>query len=151
MTNKPISISPSSTFPTYVAIFQFLLHIVFILRNWFDMQELVRHTISFNSRHSTDKQVDFTEVSTVSFTCSFPHILRRYTDLVCQYNLSFTPNAIWCVSYKSLSHYLYTDLRYGSYRLPKLELGLTLSVTGWQGMLTPPMLLIQPLLFPGSV
>jgi hypothetical protein len=56
----------------------------------------------------------------------------------------FGPNAVWCVSYQSLSRFWYTNLDYGSNRLPKLELGLMADVTGWQGILarrhmTPPM------------
>jgi hypothetical protein len=31
-----------------------------------------------------------------------------------------------------------TDLDYGSYRLPDLEMGFTAGFTGGQGMLTPP-------------
>jgi hypothetical protein len=44
----------------------------------------------FNARQSTDKQVDVTWVSTVSFTRSlnFSKFYGRYNDLVCQYNLS---------------------------------------------------------------
>jgi hypothetical protein len=42
-----------------------------------------------------------------------------------------------CVAYQSQSHIWYTDLDYCSYRLPKMELGLTVSVTGRQGMVTP--------------
>jgi hypothetical protein len=38
-------ISESAT-AGYVAIFHFHLHVVYILRSWFGMQELVRHTIN---------------------------------------------------------------------------------------------------------
>jgi hypothetical protein len=47
MTNGMISIYPSSTFLTYVVIFQLHLHMVYIYRSLFDMQELAQHTISF--------------------------------------------------------------------------------------------------------
>jgi hypothetical protein len=47
LTNGMISISSSSTSLTYVVIFQLHLHMVYIYRNVFDMQELARHTISF--------------------------------------------------------------------------------------------------------
>jgi hypothetical protein len=50
MTNGTFSISPSSTSLTlvsYVAILHFHLHMVFISRSWFGMEELARHTISF--------------------------------------------------------------------------------------------------------
>jgi hypothetical protein len=60
---------------------------------------------------------------------------------------SCRPNAVWCVSYQSLSRW-YTDLDYGSNRLPELELWLTAGVTGRQGMFTTPMHLIPPLVYP---
>jgi hypothetical protein len=47
MTNGMISISPLSTFLTYIVIFQLHLHMVYIYRSLFDMQELARLTISF--------------------------------------------------------------------------------------------------------
>jgi hypothetical protein len=47
MTNGMILISPSSTSLTYVVIFQLHLHMVYIYRSLFDMQELARKTISF--------------------------------------------------------------------------------------------------------
>jgi hypothetical protein len=47
MTNGIISISPSSTSLTYVILFQLHLHMVYLYRNLFDMQELAQHTISF--------------------------------------------------------------------------------------------------------
>jgi hypothetical protein len=47
MTNGMISISPLSTSFTYVVIFQLQLHMVYIFRNLFHMQELARHTTSF--------------------------------------------------------------------------------------------------------
>jgi hypothetical protein len=50
------------------------------------MQELVLHTISFNSTQATDEQVDVTGVSTISFKCSISQLFGRYNDLLCQYN-----------------------------------------------------------------
>jgi hypothetical protein len=47
MTNGMISISPSSTSHIYVVIFQLHLHMAYTYRSLFDMQELARHTISF--------------------------------------------------------------------------------------------------------
>jgi hypothetical protein len=44
--NGTISIFPSSTFITHVAIFKFYLHIMFMPRSWLGMQEIVRHVIS---------------------------------------------------------------------------------------------------------
>jgi hypothetical protein len=66
MTNEMISISQSSTSLTYLAILHIHLHMVFISRNRFDMQELVLHMISFFKRQSTDKQADVAGVSKVS-------------------------------------------------------------------------------------
>jgi hypothetical protein len=43
--------------------------------------------------------------------------------------------------------FLTHDLDYGSYRLPNLEMGLTVDVTGQQGILTPPRHLILPLIY----
>jgi hypothetical protein len=134
MTNGMISISPSSTFLTYVAIFQFHLYMVFIFRSWLGMQELVQH--------KTDKQVDVTVwVSTVSFTGSLPQILWSlqtqeclcYNDLVCQCNLSFGQSFIPIVK-PFLIHWSW--LQYGSTRL---NLNWT-CVTGRKRMLTPPRL-----------
>ena len=83
MPNVIISIS-FSIFFTYVTIFLFHLHIVFISPSWFAMQELVQHTINFNSRQSTDKHVDdkgFQSHLQATFG-------KSYNGLVCQYNLS---------------------------------------------------------------
>jgi hypothetical protein len=46
---------------------------------------------------------------------------------------------------------LFTDLDYGSNRLPELKLGLTAGVTGWQEMFTPPRHLIHLWYFQRSV
>jgi hypothetical protein len=43
----------------------------------------------------------------------------------------------------------HTDFDYGLLRLPDLEIGLAVGVTGQQGMLTPPSHLILPLVCPG--
>jgi hypothetical protein len=138
--NETISISPSSTFLTYVAIFQFHQHMVFISCRCFGMREIVWHMISFfYSRYSTDKQGFL-----VSFTGSFPQIVRSLQRSRLPIQPSFRPNAVWCVSYGSLSLSLYTDLDYGSCHLPELELELKAGVTGWQWMSTPPRPVIPP-------
>jgi hypothetical protein len=103
---------------------------------------------NFNSMQSADKQINVTGVSTVSFTDSFPQILRSLQRSSLPIQPSFTPNAVWCVSYQSLSRSWYTDLDYDSYRLPDLELGLTMGVTDQQGVLTPPRYLIPRLIYP---
>jgi hypothetical protein len=115
-----IKFSTLFTFLTYVAIFHLHQHMVFISRSWFRMQELVWHTINFNSRQSTDKQVKETGVSTVSFTGIFLQILRSLQ----RSSWPIQP-AVWCVSYQSLRHSWDTDPDYGLYRLPDLEIGLT--------------------------
>jgi hypothetical protein len=110
------------------------------------MQELAQHTISFSSRQSTNKQIDDTLLSTVSFTGSFPQILwslqRSY--LPTQHSLG---HMLSDVSHLSLSRSLHTDLDNHSYRLSNLEIRLTAGVTGQQGMLIPPWLLIPPLIY----
>jgi hypothetical protein len=118
---------------------------VFISRSWFDMQELVRQTISFNSRQSTDKQIGVTGVSSVSFSGSFPQILRSLQLPSLPIQPSFWPNGIWCVSYRSLSRSWHTDLDYCSYHLPELADGGCDQSTG---VLTPPIHLIPPLVYP---
>jgi hypothetical protein len=140
MTNGIISISPLSIFLTYIAIFQFFiyLHMMLISRSWFGMQELVRHMICFlNSGQSTDNQVNIM-ISTVLFTGSFPQNLRSLQRSSLPVQLSFRPNAVWCVSHQPSSWSLHTDGGYGLYHLPDLELGFTAGVTGRQGILTPP-------------
>jgi hypothetical protein len=59
----------------------------------------------------------------------------------------FGPHAVWYVSYQSLSRSRNTDLDYGSYRLSNVEIGLTVVVTGQQGMLIPQWHLVPPLIY----
>jgi hypothetical protein len=60
--------------------------------------------------------------------------LIRYTRACSTYNQFlisvFRPNAVWCISYQSLSRFWHTNPDYGSYRLPNLEIGLMAGVTG---------------------
>jgi hypothetical protein len=74
-------------------------------RSLFDMQELLRQTISllFSSRLYTDKQVDVTGISTVSFTGSFPQILWSLQQFYLPIQPFFGPHAVWYVLYQSLS------------------------------------------------
>jgi hypothetical protein len=101
----------------------------------------------FNSRQSADKQVYVTGFSTVSFSASFPQILRSLQRSSLQIQPSIRPN-VWCVSFQSFSRSWYSDLDYGWYRLHEMELGLTAGVTGRLGMYTPPRNLIQLLVYP---
>jgi hypothetical protein len=72
-----------------VAIFHFHLHKLWCLylvadsvcKSLFDIRSV------FDSRQSTDKQVDVTGVSTVLFKDSFPQILRLLQQSSWQYNL----------------------------------------------------------------
>jgi hypothetical protein len=57
----------------------------------------------FDWRQSTDKQDDVTGVSTVSFTGSFPQILRSLQRSSLCIQPSLNQNAISCVSYLLLS------------------------------------------------
>jgi hypothetical protein len=59
----------------------------------------------------------------------------------------FRPNAVWRVSYQSLSRSWDTDLVFGVFRLPALEIKLAEDMTGRQGMLTSRHR-IQPLVYP---
>jgi hypothetical protein len=104
----------------------------------------------FNSRQSTDKQVDVTGVSLISFTGSFPQILRLFQLSSFPILPSLRQNAVWCVSYQSWSRSWYTGLDYGMCRLPELELGITAGMTSRQGMFTPAKHLIPPLIYPFS-
>jgi hypothetical protein len=57
-------------------------------------------------------------------------------------------NAVWDVSYQSLSRLWYNDLNYSSNCFLELESGLTAGVTGQQGTLIHPRHLIPPLVYP---
>jgi hypothetical protein len=72
----------------------------------------------FSSRQSTDKQVDVTGVSTVSFTGSFLQILWSLQRSHLPIQLVFGPHVVRYVSYQSLSRSWHTDLDYGSYNVP---------------------------------
>jgi hypothetical protein len=131
MTNGMISIFPSSTSLTYVVTFQLYIATYSICKSLLDIRSV------FSSRQSTDKLVDVKGVSTVSFTGSFPQILWSLQRSYLPMQPFFGPHAVWYVSYmyQSLSRSWHTDLDYGLYRLPNLEIGLTAGVTGLQGML----------------
>jgi hypothetical protein len=111
----------SVNFPTYVAIFH--LHSYFavdlVYKSMFDIRSV------FNSRQSTDKQIDVTRVSTVSFVDIFLQILRSSQRSNLQIQSSLVSNAFWCFSYQSLhiSRSWHTDLDYASYCLSDLEMG----------------------------
>jgi hypothetical protein len=49
------------------------------------------------------------------YIVSFPQILRSLQRYSLQIQPSLRPNAVWCVSYQSLSRSWYTDLDYGSF------------------------------------
>jgi hypothetical protein len=89
----------------------------------------------FSSRQSTDKQVDVAEVSTVSFTGSFPQILWSLQPSYLPIQPFFGPHAVWHVSYQSISQSWNTDLDYGSYRSSNVEIWLTAVVTDQKGCL----------------
>jgi hypothetical protein len=67
------------------------------------MQGPVPHTINFNLRKSNDKQIDVAEVelSTVSFTGSFPQILRSLELFSRPVQPSIRPNAVWPRDHKT--------------------------------------------------
>jgi hypothetical protein len=82
-----------------------------------------------------------------TITDSFPKMLWSLQRSYFPIQPFFGQHAVWYVSYQSLSRYWNTDLDYGSYRLFNMEIGLTAGVTGQQEMLTPPWLLIPPLIY----
>jgi hypothetical protein len=145
MTNRMISISPSSTFLFYIAISPaygvYISQLIRYTRACSTYDEFLIEAVCWQN-------VDATKISAVSFTSSFPNILWSLRRSSLPIQPSFRPNAVLCVSYQSLSRIWYTDLDYGSNRLPELELLLTAGVTGRQGMLTPPKHLTPPLVCP---
>jgi hypothetical protein len=140
MTNGMISISPSSTSLTYVVIFQLHLHMAYIYRSLFHMQDFARHTISFWF------EAVYWQISWChrGFNCLD---YRQFSANVMVVTTFLWTNAIWYISYQSLSCSWQTDLDYGLYRLSNVEIGLTAGATGQQGMLTRPWHLIPPLIY----
>jgi hypothetical protein len=128
---------PMQQYSNFTCIWCLYLAADSVCKSLFDIRSV------FSSRQSTDKQVDGRGVSTVSFTGSFLHILRSNLPI----QSSFGSNAVWCVSYQSLSRSWYTNVDYGLHRLPEPELGLMAGVTGRQEMPTPPRHLIPPLVY----
>jgi hypothetical protein len=161
MTNRIVSFSPSSTFLTYVAIFH--LHMVFVSRSWFGMQELVRHTIQFRLQAATYDQF-LIWVSLLTNTlmsrgflqsrlqAAFCKFYGGYNNLVCQYNLPLG-QVLSDVFHecRSLRRYWHADLDCSSCRLLDLEVGLMAGVAGRRGMLAPPGHLVPPLVYPEIV
>jgi hypothetical protein len=91
---------------------------------------------------ATDKQVDATGISTVSFTGSFLQILRSLQRSNLPIQPSFRPNYVLCFSYQSRSRSWLWFIP-----LSDLEIGLPAGVTGRQGMLTSPRHLVPPLVY----
>jgi hypothetical protein len=127
-----ISISPSSTFLTYVAFSPaygvYSSQLIRYARACLTYDQfLIRGSLLTNNLMSG--------VSTISFTGSFSQMLRllQRSILVCQYNLPLGQ--------------MLSDVP-GLMCLPELELGLTAGVTGRQGMFTPSSHLIPPLVYP---
>jgi hypothetical protein len=79
---------------------------MYAYKGFFDIRSV------FNSRQSTDKQVDVRGDSTVSFTRSFPQNLLylQWSGLPIHVQPFFRSNAVWCVSYQSSSHSWNTDI-----------------------------------------
>jgi hypothetical protein len=94
MTNGTISVFPSSTVLTYVAIFQFQYWCSYITadsicNNLFDIR-----SVCFNLRQSADKEVDVTRVSTVSLIGSFLQIVQSLQQFSLPIQPSIRPNAV---------------------------------------------------------
>jgi hypothetical protein len=121
-----ISISPSSTFLTYVAILLSPACGVYI-------SQLIRYARAC----SPYDQVWFQAIYWQTSWChrGFYGLVYRQLSAKSLQRLSlpiqpsFRAVALWCVSYQSLSLSCHTNLDYGSNHLPELELGLTAGVT----------------------
>jgi hypothetical protein len=77
---------------------------------------------------------------------AFRKFYGHYNDLIYPYNLSLG-RMLSDMFYNNRYAILDTDLDYDSYRLPNLEKGLTVGVIEQQGMLTPPLHLITPMIY----
>jgi hypothetical protein len=110
MANEMISISPLSTFLTYmyVAMFHHHLYMVFISLSWFDVQELVQHTITFLFE-AVYSQTSWWYMNFYSLIYSqySVYFYGYYNDLVCQYNLPLG-QALFYVSHAYFQTVLYT-------------------------------------------
>jgi hypothetical protein len=98
--------------------------------------------------HSPYHKLD-TFCTTQPINKCFTHKYYKPSLVSLTHSVNNTSTAVWCVSYQSLSCSWHTDLDYGSYRLPDLEIQITAAVTVSQGILTPPRHLIPPLVYPG--
>jgi hypothetical protein len=129
MTKGIISIAPSSIFHAYVAAYSILRYVRACLT--YD-----RYLIRDSLLHVTNKLMsqEFLQFCLQGSFCKF---YVRYNDLVCQYNLTFRPYTVWCISYQSLRRPGHTNHDHGSYYLPDLEKRLEAVATGRQSMLTP--------------
>jgi hypothetical protein len=128
-----------------VILFHQHLHMVFICCSWFDMKGFVLHTISFNSRQATDKQVWAIDILQPRLQGIFCKFYGRYNAVVCQYSFPLGQTLTDVLKYQLLSPSLHADFDFGLFHLPNLEMGLTAGVSGWQRMVTPPWHLIPPL------
>jgi hypothetical protein len=125
------------------------MHMVFISHSWFDMQGLVRHTISFQFDAIYGQTNWCHRGFTVWFTGSSPQSLRTlYNDLVCQYNLPLNQMICCLICFIPTVTLFLTrtlTLTMGLLLINMWEIGLTAIVTVGQGMLTPPKHLTPPL------
>jgi hypothetical protein len=141
MTKGMISISPSSTssylcsnIPPSPAYGAYISQLIWCARACSTYNHfLIRGSLLTNTLISQG----FLQSRSQAAFCKF---YGSYNDLVWP---SFRPHAAWYVSYQSLSRW-HTDLEYGSYRLPDMEIGFMAGMTGPQGMLNPPRHLIPP-------
>jgi hypothetical protein len=72
---------------TYITISYLHLHMVFISRSLFATKTLLDIRSVFNSRQSTDQEVDIIRVYKVSFTGSYPQMLRSLQRFRWHYHL----------------------------------------------------------------
>jgi hypothetical protein len=149
-----ISISPCHL------LFHDHLNMILISFSLIDMQELVKHMISFEIEKSYWQTIWCCRVSTALYKVSilpnlqsfcirsvFCQICSRSNDLVCKYSLS-RGQILFDGSYQSLSCSWHTDFNWGLLSSLDLKTELTPNGTGQQEMLTPPWHLIPPLVYP---
>jgi hypothetical protein len=95
------------------------------------ISQLIRYAkacLTYDHFFFTDKQVDIT----VFHSLLYRQLSIIFTVAIQRSSLpiqpSLRPNAVWCISYQSLSRSWHTNINFGSYLLPYLELGLKAGV-----------------------
>jgi hypothetical protein len=146
MTNGIISISPSSNYipmyqcPIFTCICCLYLAGDSICKSLFDVRSvLIRGSLLTNKLMLQGFLLSRLQAAVRNFIVVTTTLFANPTFFLAKCCL---------VSDQSISRFWHTDLDYGLYYLPGLEIGLTASMTGRQGMPTPPRHMIPPLVYP---